>query len=72
MKAKATQSWISTLWLTVKRETEKLGQDLSDEKENEPKKTRRSSEDKDDEEAESEADWVAGNGTLPVLACSIF
>ena len=36
---KATQSWISTLWLTVKREKEKLGQDLSDEKENEPKKT---------------------------------
>ena len=39
LKAKATQSWISTLWLTVKREKEKLGQDLSDEKENEPKKT---------------------------------
>ena len=39
MKAKATQSWISTLWLTVKREKEKLGQDLSDEKENEPEKT---------------------------------
>ena len=72
---KATQSWISTLWLTVKREKEELGRTCPTKKRTSPRrqrKTRRSPEDKDDEEAESEADWVAGNGTLPILACSIF